>query len=329
MSALDTTFLNHTTREMFIPALQNQVYSKAVLYAMLNAGGRLKPATGTSLSWRHVARKHIGLGLYDGYDVLAAQPGNPLESASLSPAQYFAPLTISGKEERANTGNKEKLIDMLKVQFDNAKATFTDLMSTHTYAASTSIGGITCINGLGVILSASNTYAGILRTTAGNEYWHANVINAATLATSYTELIDPTDLGYLPKQMRTAFTSASYDGSPTIIVTHVTDFNIYQDIYGIQNYRENKEIADLGFRNVEFQGIPMVWDRYQTSGYMDFLNLERFQFFYYPGANMDLKSPGWVDAQNQDARLAYLIWEGQLRCDVPRENTRMTGIPHS
>ena len=325
---LTTDFLNATTREYFIPGLRNQVYEKTVLWNRLAAQGRVKPMTGRSLLWDIVAVKHASVGVYSGYAVLANQPVNPIKQGSLNPANYYATLAISGDEERRNTGNKERLLDMLKVQMDNADSTLRDKMSTDLYAANTTVGGDTVINGLGVILTqATGTYAGLNRATAGNEFWRANV---DTTTYAYADVIDPTSAKYLPKVMRTNHLAATHDNAPDLIITTKAIYALYQDIAVVQNLRFNNEVANLGFGGVEFgPGVTMVFDTYQTAKYMDMLSLKAFQLFVYGDANFALKEPGWQIPTNQDAKVAHIIWSGQLRCDTPREQSRTTIIETS
>jgi hypothetical protein len=217
---------------------------------------------------------------------------------------------------------------MLKVQMDNADATLRDLMATDAVAANTTIGGKTCINGLGaVVTGVTGTYANINRATAGNEYWRSN---ADATAYTYANLIDPTTTSYLPKIMRTSLLNATHDNSPDLIITTKAIYNLYQDIAGVTNLRFNNDVANLGFGGVVFgPNIMMVFDTYMPAGYMYFVTLQDFQLFVYPGANFDMKEPGWQIPPDQDAKVCHIIWSGQLRCDSPREQAVISSIATS
>ena len=52
MPTLDTTFLNNTTREHFLPTLKNQLYNTTALMNRLFAKGRVKSMTGRSFTRR-------------------------------------------------------------------------------------------------------------------------------------------------------------------------------------------------------------------------------------------------------------------------------------
>lgn len=324
---LTTDFLNNTTRENFLPTVKNQVYDKTVVFSRLYAGGRVKDMTGRSLLWDVVAKKHTAKGLYSGYDTLASQPVNPTAQATLPPAFYYSTVAISGPEERMNTGNKEKLIDMLKTQFDNANATFKDDMATDLYADGSTIGGKQPIVGLAAIVAAgTTTYANITRSTA-NAYWKANVDSSAH---TYANASDPTTAEYLPKLIGAQWLAATHDKSPNLLVTTKAIFQMYQDLAGIQNLRINNKEANLGFASVAFgPGVEFTFDTYCTTAYLYGLTLDDFQFYVLPGANFDMKDPGWQVPPNQDAKIAQILWNGQLRCDTPREQFVIQSIATS
>lgn len=323
MPGLDVTFLNNVTRAKFIKVIKNNLYNHSPLFARLTAKGRVQDMTGTSLLWSPILAKHKSVGLFTGYDVFANQPTNPTVSATLAEASYYAALAISGTEERKNTGNMEKLMDILKVQFDNAEATLKDLMQTDLYGDGTTVGGRQPLYGLNAAVDDANTYAGILRTTAANAQWKSNVYDTAyTLA----NLQDPTSTSYLPKIMRTAFVAATHDHSPDSIVSDPIVYNLYQDIVGVQNLRVDKALADAGFGGVEFQGVGMMFDKFCTANYLYMLALDDFSLFVYPGANFDMPETGWLRPPNQDAKITQILWSGQLRLDSPWHQAKFSSV---
>lgn len=322
MAGLDTTFLNNVTRSKFLKVLKNNLYNSSPFFSNLFERGRIQDMTGVSLQWAVIMTKHASLGVYEGYDVFANQPVNPTTIATLSPASYYAALAISGEEERKNTGNTERLLDMVKIQFDNAMATLKDRMYTDAFGAGTTVGGRNVLIGLAAAVDNDNTYANIVRSS--NAQWQSNIN-----ATAYTDaqLKDPTHAGYLPSLMRDAYTDATHDHSPDLIITTKKLYNVYQDIAGVQNLRFDNSKANLGFRGVEFgPGVTLTFDDFQTALRMDFLALQDWSVFVYPGANFDLRGEGWMVAQNQDAKVAQIIWSGQMRLDSPWHQAALTAL---
>jgi hypothetical protein len=327
MPNLDTAFLNNVTRSKFLKVTKNQIYNKTVLLNRFMSAGRVKEMTGTSLQWPVIAKKHTPVGVYSGYDTLASQPVNPTAVATLNTANYYATLAISVEEEKKNSGSIEKLLDMVKIQFDNAMSTLKDRMATDLYNDGTLVSGRYVIYGLKAAVSSSNTYANINRATSGNEYWQANVNSSAhTLA----NMKDSTSTSYLPSLMRTAQTSATHDASPDLIVTTKTIYNIYQDIAQVGSLRFNNEVANLGFGGVEFgPGVTMVFDDYCTAYYMYFLTTADWSVFVLPGLNFDDDEEGWRKPIDQNAKLNHIYWSGQLRLDAPWQQYQFQSLAAS
>ena len=322
---LDLTFLNLMTRQHFEPALKNQIYDKFVLWNKLNEGGQIKTLTGTALQWNAVAQTHSAIGLLSGYDTMANQQVNPVKQASLSPAFYYGTVGLSQEEETKNSGNMEKLLDILTTQVDNCRTSMTLRMQTDAYGSGTLLDGKSPLVGLGAIVSASNTYAGIDRTVTANAFWKANVDSTAY---TFNNEIDSTNTGYLPRVMRNSFISASHDAAPNLSITTKLIYNLYQDICG-DKLRINNEMADAGFGGVEFQGgaVKMAFDVYAPAGYMYFLTLENFALWVYEGMNFN--SDGWMKPVDQAAKLTHFFWMGQLQCDTPRQQAVISSIATS
>jgi hypothetical protein len=327
--ALDTTLLQYTTREKFLPVLKNNIYNKTRLLRILMGAGRVQDWTGRSLLWDVVAKKHQSVGLFSGYSTVANQPVNPLAQASLSNANYYATVAISKEEMKLNAGRTERLIDILKAQMQNAESTLKDLVATDIYGSAATRGGMNIINGLALaITDTTGTYAGINRATTGNDYWHAN---ADTTGHTLANLKDPTSTSYLPQIMYTMYTNCSHDESPNLIVTTETVYNLYQLIAQVQNLTFNNEIANLGFGGVQFgPGVTMIFDKYCTASYMYFLNTNDFTFFVVPGANFDFDEDEggsiWKQPTDQLAKLAHLIFMGQLRLDAPWQQGVLSSV---
>lgn len=323
MPTLDLSFLNDTSRSHFIPTVKQSIYQKTPLFNVLDSKGKVQPATGTSLIWDTIAEKSANVVWYSGYDVFANQPNRPTRQASLSPANLSVPMAISGEEERKNSGSMEKLVDMVKTQFDNAKATMRDALSTSIYSSGATIGGRAQVTGLAAAIDNDNTYAGIDRTGAGNTYWQANINSTAhTLANEK----DPTSTSYLPSLMRTKITDCTLETVPDLIVTTAGIWNLYQDIME-GKIRLTNDTADGGFQRVQFSpGLQLIYDKYCTTSAMYFLNTEDWYLYVYSEANFSLKDGGWVNAQNQDAKIAFLLWSGQLVCERPIQQGAITSI---
>lgn len=327
MAGLDTTFLNNVTREHFIPTLKNNIYKKMPLMQRIMQGGNVREAMGRSLLWDVVLRRATAIGTFTGYNPIALQQTNPTVQASLSWANYYGTVAVSLQEEKYNTGSREKLLPLLETQFKNVEASLKESLYQTLYLGVTSVGGDNTLVGLAAIVSASNTYAGINRATAGNEDWQAQVNSSAHTTAN---MKDPTTTSYLPELMRNSWLNASFDGAPDIIVTTTKIYEIYQFIAETHNLRFDNSVADLGFKNgTKLGAVEMIFDKYCTANYMYLLNTANFNTFIFPDANFDVPADGpgsWNWGVGQLARSAQILWMGQILCDVPRENAVLTNL---
>ena len=324
MPGLDTTFLNNVTREHFIPGTRNQLYDEMPLMKDILQNG-VETAIGRSLIDDVILARAAAHGTWTGYNPISTQESNPVVQAALNYANYYASVSISLDEEKRNSGNKEKLLDMLEVKFNNAKSTLKEDVYKDLFLALTSRNGDNTIVGLAAMISASNTYANINRSTTGNEGWQSNIFSTAC---TDAQLKDPTSGSkYLPTVMRTEWLAAAHDKVPTVGITTTALYEIYQYIGETHNLRFDASEVNLMFGDGKDgaklgRKFTLRWDKYCTAKSMFFLTPEDFKAFIFPDANFDGYDDGtgmWQRGQNQFAKSMQIIWMGQIICRVPRE----------
>lgn len=326
--ALDVTFLNNVTREKFVPGLQNQIYDEMpAMRSVLNAGQ--ETATGRGLIYDVVLARAAAHGGWKGYSAISTQESNPTKQASLSYANYYASVSISLDEEKQNSGSKEKLLDMLEIKFENAKMTLKEDIYNDFFSNLTTRGEANTLVGLTAVIGTTNTYAGLNRSTAGNEGWKSN-LNATTI--TQAEMRDPTaGSKYLPTVMRTLYLSAAHDRKPTLGLTTTTVYEIYQYIAETHNLRFGpSDAANLMNQDAKLgSSFTLLWDKYVPSAKLFMLTPERFKLFVFPGANFEGYDDGtglWQRGQGQFAKSMQIIFMGQMLCTVPREQAAATDL---
>lgn len=95
-----------------------------------------------------------------------------------------------------------------------------------------------------------------------------------------------------------------------IILTDQTEYEFYEDAV-LSYYRvNNTKLADAGFENQTWKGIPMVWSP-QISARMYFLNTNFINFVYDPAYNFDMTEWKPIPDQVND-RAAQIILAGQM-----------------
>ena len=245
---------------------------------------------------------------YDGYETLDTTPQTGIDSAEFNWKQYSVSITISGKEERLNSG-KSRIINLLEAKIKQAEESLVEEISRGIFSDGTGNGGKN-LTGLAAMVSDSGTYGGINSST--NTWWRAYVDSSSEA------------LG-LP-DMRTAYNTASKGGkdTPTLIVTTQTLFESYEGLFtnvaisgGGSHFSTQsagtKKIVDGGFQAAEFKGVPIVWDEFCQSGRVYFLNTRHMKLVVHKDANFE--TTDFERPEDQDAKVAQILFMGNLTCN--------------
>ena len=93
-----------------------------------------------------------------------------------------------------------------------------------------------------------------------------------------------------------------------------SDNGLYQKFWGALTDRQritDSKMADAGFQNIQFSGIPVVADSdVCPADHMYFLNTE---FIHYrPHKNRNMVPLDSINSMNQDAMVKFLVWAGNM-----------------
>lgn len=335
---LDTTFLERATREFhFLEGFRNQIYEEMPLMKRIMNNG-VRDAKGESLIHSVVLARHASTGQVSGYGQVVLQETNLVTRASLDWANYYyATVGISLEEQDKNTGDKERLVNLLETKMNAAKAELKYKVYTDLYAAVTERAGKKTLVGLGAIVDDDNTYANINRSTAGNSGWQANV--NGTGATD-AQLVNPTSGAlYFPTIIRKLLLDAAHDRQPSLVVMPTHQYELLEFLAETQNLRFLGNIATLAFDSMKMgkQGgkneAAIVWDKHCTAQTVFCLTPEAFIPFVFPGRNFEAVPAKngnlWRDGDRQLAAYMILVWSGQILCDTPREQAIATSVGDS
>lgn len=97
---------------------------------------------------------------------------------------------------------------------------------------------------------------------------------------------------------------------PDIIISGEDPYGYYEDLVILQKRIVNKTLADAGFDNIEYKGIPIIMVR-DVGDRMYFLNTEYLYMFYDPIAYFTMTEWKAIPQQVND-RVAQIITAGNL-----------------
>jgi hypothetical protein len=256
---------------------------------------------------------------YSGYDKLDISPSEVLDYAEYAWKQAAVAVSISGLDELRNSG-RERMIDLITQRVKNAEATMKNNVSTGLYSDGTGTGGKQ-ITGLGAAVPTTpttGTYGGINRATWS--FWQP-VVSALGGTTPTAALVQG--------QMNAVYLQLiNGSDAPDLIVQESIGFAIYlASLQAIQRITDPK-LASLGFQSVKFMGgnADVVLDGGMggacTTKTMFFLNTNHIFLRPHKDRNMVSMSGDRV-AIDQDARVKFLFWAGNLAMDASRNHGRM------
>lgn len=306
MADVNVGLLLSTTLKKYRKTLVDQIHkSNAVFYYLKEKGALKELDGGERIVVPLMYGKNTTAVSYSGYDTLDTTPQEGIDSAEFNWKQYSVSITIDGKTERQNMGST-KIIDVLEAKTKQARMSLTESLSTGLFSDGTG-NGSKDLTGLVAMVSNSGTYGGI--NSANYAWWKAGVESTSEA------------LG-LPK-MRTGFNTASLGGkdTPDLIVTTQPLYESYESLLVTTgsnttvrfNSEGTKKLGDAGFQVLEFKGQPIVWDELCNSGVMYFLNTNHMNLSVHKDANFEVSD--FVKPENQDARVAQILFMGNLTCD--------------
>jgi hypothetical protein len=291
-----------TTIDNYIPTLTDVVFgSRPFLWVLENEGRMQNKEGGTNCNVPLLYAESVNHGSYAGKDVFNTDDDENITIAQYPWRQYYGLVLIEGIEEAKNSGGKTQILDLLETRLKALEMTIAENLDQMFLGDGSGNGGKDFI-GLKAIVSASNPSWGNLGgiPVAGNSWWTSDVDSTAeTLAT------------FGLSGMANSFNDASEGNDhPNYIFTTQILFEAYEALLTSNARYLDPQVADAGFQNLLFKGVPITFDKYVDAGYMYFINTDYITF--YKLANTWFKPSEWVVPANQDVRYKYLKLYGQL-----------------
>jgi len=317
MPAIGADTLTSIARQYILPQITDNVYTKnnALLYRLIRGNKRVIQG-GTQIEMPLLYKRFNTGGTYRGFDLLTTAPQDTVRNAYVEWKQHYVSFAIDG-------------LTLIKTDSPLAIANIINMLGQQMYmemgenlAAGIWSNGTDPkdIDGLGVILSATNTYGGISRTA--NPWWQATLDSSSTTLSFAL--------------MRGLFGDATYGAShPTIWFGNGDAYNaIYAlnlDVstgYGVHYNREpgghDEVLAQAGFTNLLFENVPVVRDDNCPDKYLVALNENYLALAVSPRADFYLRD--FEQPTNQDAFVSTLLWAGNLMCMNSRAQAAFTNL---
>lgn len=291
--------------------LVDNIYNNVVVLKLVNEAGNKKMINGgVSIVETLIRDKQNAGGFYLGADVLNNTQVNTTTLLEYKWQNAYEPIVINRDEERQNSGDIHKIVDLVGTKIQLSERAIQDRMDQ---ALSTPIGGANNLIDLETMVAA-----GTLGSIAGATYtfWQSTLVTSGAFATQ--GLTDMTTANYLVSS------SATID-NPTVFLTNKTIFQKFEQTrLPLERISNGTMSANAGFTNLTFKGKPVIYGNYIGSGLLFGLNMN--YIYLAVDSETDFVTTPFISPTNQTIKVAYILWRGNLLTNNRRRHFKLSSI---
>lgn len=307
-SNYSTDVLTTTLEKWTESTLTDNIFDSNALFRKIKERGAYKACDGGERILEPLLYgKNSTAGSYDGYDTLDTTPQQGMTNAEFEWKQYSVQVVIDGKSERQNSG-KQAAVNLIESKFMQAEGSLVDQLNQGLHGDGTGNGGKD-LTGVDIAIDSTGTYGNIARATYS--YWAAyEESTSATLTISYVRNL----------------VSGASSGGRDIVDLHITTdtlFNKFEDLLQTNQRYADVKSANVGFDNITYRNGMITWDEGTATGYWFGINTKYMNLRYHPAADFTVRP--FVEPDNQDIKIAKILWMGNLTCSNCRRQGKLTG----
>lgn len=300
-----------STIDKYLPTLVDNVFTSKPMLWIMQTGGHIKSVDGgahLNVELLYAAAKNVGS--YAGSDPFATEDDEEVTIAQFDWKQYYGLFKIDGITEAKNSGSKTKILDILRTRAKVVEMTISENLDQMFLGDGTGNGGKDFL-GIKKLVSTGDL-GGI--ATATNTWWKANVDATSETMATWT-------LGGMANLFNTC---SEGNDHPTHILTDQDEFEAFEGLLTSNARYLDPMMADAGFQNLLFKGVPVTFDNYVDDGYLYMLNMDYIDF--YKLNNVWFTPSEFVTPANQDVRYKYLKLYGQMAISNRKRQGVHTGL---
>lgn len=270
--------------------LTDNVYNTNVVLNFLNKKKRLLNG-GVSVVYPLLSARQSSGGFYLGSDTLNTTQPNVNTQVEYRWQNMYEPIQISRDEERANSGDMHKIVDLLGTKVQSAELAIAERAEE---AFSTPVAEANNIVDLETLVNT-----GTLGTIAGatDTFWQATVTTSGSFAAQ--GLTDMATAHY-------AVSSSSSVDTVDTILTNKTIFQYFERTrLPLERVSNGNLTANAGFTNLTFKGTPVMYGNFIGSGLMFGLNSNYID--YVVDSETDFVMTPFLQPVNQTAKVAFIL----------------------
>lgn len=299
-----------TTLSAVQKTLADNIFKRYPYFFYLKEKNKVSKSGGASLVVPLMYAVNSTAREYNGYDILDTTPQDGLTAAQFQWKQYSVSITISGREERQNSG-KERIISLLESKTRQAEMSLARQLDVDLWATSQNASKLGAVP---VIVDNTGTVGDVAGAT--QTWWRS--IDTASGSFAAQGLAD----------MRALYNSildeSQSDGVPDFIITTQSVLEAYEAALQPQQRFTDEKMANAGFQTLRYKAAPITFGSNVPSGQLYMLRSDNLWLCTHSDANF--KTTQFVKPANQDARTAQILLQAEMITDNRRKLGRLTGI---
>jgi hypothetical protein len=317
---IGTNTINSISRRFLMPSLFDNVYNSNAMFFRLNALNKKIVQGGIQFEVPLIFQRWSNGGFYTGYDLLDVTPADTVKNGAWDWRQAEVAISVSGLD-LIRADHPDAVVNLLSFQFENAQMEIAEILgagvwSTDTNPGHKSIDGIPyAVDNTGTV-----TYGGLLRSA--NTFWQSTLDTTSGSASTATLTL---------LNLQTMFGTLTVGGRhPTIIISTQAGYNKYWNLntpsqsFPVQPAGHDEQLAQSGFTNLLFNGVPWLVDSHVPANNIFMLNEDYWYLLVNPRADLELKE--FREPVNQDAMTAFILWAGNLLCTNVARQGKFTNV---
>lgn len=295
-----------TTLHKYSDTLADNITNhNALLFRLKKKGNTKLVDGGASLTEALMYAENATVKWYAGYEELDVSASDTMTTAQFNWKQCNANVTASGEEILKNSGSRNQIFDLVKSRIMVAEKTLENTVGAAIFNSNTENDG-KAIGGLQHLVADLGTGAvgGINSSTQA--WWKNNFYDFSddNTAAASTTMLHAMNTAYLEVVRGT--------DRPDIIVSGSTYYHYFEEALQPNQRFTDSEMADAGFENLSYKGIPVVYDSNCAATRMYFLNTD--YLFFKASKNHNFTMGTERVPTNQDAVVRPLFWKGNMTC---------------
>lgn len=296
--ALTLGELEATTQEFWEPGAQDIYYKGNILFNKLLKAA--KPWDGGTY-----IRQVLDYGQPLGGDFNSSSTFNTnkvetMTAARWTPGYYYEPVTYDIDDVVQNAGVAQE-IDIVNTKLTKAAKHIRSRLADDLYSTTSYGDSGRKLAGLLWMCSTSSTYGGI--AVADLSEWIAGQVDTTA---------EPISFDIIDALLTACMVGDDVGDEPNLLVTTRTLFSAIRSLTLPHLRLEHGSLADMGFKNIDYLGNPIVRDYKCPTGYLFGLNTNYMGFRVHKDFNF--KRTPWMRPTNQYLFTCQIIAVLQMIC---------------